>query len=389
VTGSEEGGPRTVAFEVSTLLTESPTGVWTYGEGLMAALRALRPDRSHTQIHRWGRVRLRNRRPLSDRADIPIRGYWNGARLDRRFDLVHALDTRLPSAYRGPLVATLFDVISALPEAAERAWSSTDFREKKRRAYRRIAERADLTIAVSNATKGQFLNLERPRGPVLTIPPGISGEFLASGRRRDHEDVLRRLELPPRYLLSVGALCPRKNIEAIAAAFRRARERDRKLGLVLVGEPASEWTGTPGCREVGLLGNAVRLLGRLARKDLASVYVGAEALLYLSHYEGWGLPVVEAMACGAPVIASRRGGIPEAAGDAALLVDPDSPAEIDAAIGALCSSTEPGERLRGQLESQGRERAARLTWESSARQVDDAYRQALEHHARSASRNRA
>ncbi len=380
--GRLRGGPERVAFEVSTLLTASPSGVWTYGEGLMAALVALRPERSHAQIHAWGRVRRRNRRPLADRADLPIRGYWTGARLHRRFDLVHALDTRLPPAYGGPLVATLFDVISTLPDSADRNWSSREFRERKRRAYRRIAERADLVIAISNETKAQFLKLERPRAPVLAIPPGVAGEFLASDRRQDQGDVSRRLRLPPRYFLSVGALCPRKNIEAVVGAYRRARERVPDLGLVLVGEPGTGWSDSAACREVGLLGDAVHLPGYLARRDLAAVYAGAEALLYLSHYEGWGLPVLEAMACGTPVIASRRGGIPEAAGGAALLVDPDLPGEIDAAIEALRSSTEPRDRLRMRLRSEGRERAARFTWESAARQVDEAYRQALEHHAR-------
>jgi glycosyltransferase involved in cell wall biosynthesis len=183
----------------------------------------------------------------------------------------------------------------------------------------------------------------------------------------------RRLGLGGRYLLCVGALCPRKNLGAAVEAFRRARKRVGDLSLALVGEPTHGWESDPARKEIAGAGAAVKLLGYLPRRELASLYAGAAALLYLSHYEGFGLPVLEAMASGAPVVAARRGGIPEAAGEAALLVDPDRPEETDAALERILLD----EGCARELRSLGRARASRFTWERAAREIDAAHAQLL------------
>ncbi len=362
-------GNRPVAFDVSTLLVKHPSGIRVYGEGLIRALAALRPDRRHVQIYRWQRAA--HRRYLPD-PRLPARPFASGSRLHRRFGLVHALDTHIPVKFRGPLVATLFDVISALPFAAEKKFSSPGFMARKLRDYGQIARRADLVITLSEETRRRFLSLEQPRAPVVVIPPGVDPEFLAAGSRPENSAELKRLGIHYPYLLVVGAFYPRKNLELALETFLRAQARMQELMFVAVGEPGPEWSSSPAKSKLEQAGKRVRLPGYLNRASLAAVYAGASLLLYLSHYEGFGLPVLEAMACGTPVIASRRGGIPESGGEAALLVDPGSPAEVEAAVERVLHDASCRKRLRDL----GLGQAASFTWERAASAVDSAYDEA-------------
>jgi glycosyltransferase involved in cell wall biosynthesis len=359
-----------LAFEVSTLLVERPSGVAVYGEGLIRALAALRPDRPHVQVYRWTRVRRRRLVPVDS---LPARPYISGSLLHRRFGLLHALDTRIPPDFRGPLVATLFDVISALPIASRLNLASKRFIGRKRAAYRRIAARADLTIVLSVETRDRFLSIERPRGPVVVIPPGIAPEFAEAGRSPPGPGSPSPC-FPDGYLLAAGTVGRRKNLGAVETVFREARALHPGLGLLVTGDPEGDGLPASLREEAGKPDGAVRLAGYLDRKALAAAFAGARALLYLTHYEGFGLPVLEAMAAGAPVIASRRGGIPEAAGDAALLVDPDDTKGTLSAVSAVLSDPALASRLRAL----GRERASRFTWMAAGRAVDEAYAEARE-----------
>jgi alpha-1,3-rhamnosyl/mannosyltransferase len=272
-------------------------------------------------------------------------------------------------------VATLFDVISALPLARERKFSSPEFMARKRRDYRRIARRADLVITISEETRRQFLALERPRARVLVIPPGLSPEFLAREGRPADGRALKRLGISDPYLLAVGAFWPRKNPEAALEVFLRARARMPSLKLVMAGEPGSGWNQRSSLGEwLARAGDGVRILGYLDRGDLVEVYSGAALFLYLSHYEGFGRPVLEARACGTPVVASGRGGIPEAAGEAALLVNPDDPGDVENAVFRVLHDKSCPARLR----ELGLQRAARFTWEAAARAVNAAYMEVLD-----------
>jgi alpha-1,3-rhamnosyl/mannosyltransferase len=278
--------------------------------------------------------------------------------------LVHALDTRLPLAYGGPLVATVYDVISVLPEAERLGWSTSRFREKKERAYRAIAARAAAIVTLSRAVRDGFLERFPTRARVEVIPPGVDRPPRLPSRE-EAERRLRPLGIEAPFLLSVGALCPRKNLEAVVGAFLAAREAVPGLRLVLVGEEAFGWAGSRGQAAVRAAGPGVIRAGYLDREDLWAAHVLASVLLHLSHHEGFGLPVIEALAAGTPVVASARGGIPEAAGEAGWLVDPDDARAVaDTLVHVLAGGGEVDARARA-----GIAHAGRLTWDLAGERI--------------------
>jgi glycosyltransferase involved in cell wall biosynthesis len=169
--------------------------------------------------------------------------------------------------------------------------------------------------------------------------------------------------LPARYLLFVSTLEPRKNVVNLLEAFALAAGEGYPGDLVLVGR----WGWRTEAAEQALARSSVRErihhLDYLERPILASVMRRAEALVFPSLLEGFGLPVVEAMACGIPVIVSRATSLPEVAGDAALYVDPANPADIAAAVRRLAGDP----KLAASLAAAGRKRAARFSWDETAK----------------------
>ena len=215
---------------------------------------------------------------------------------------------------------------------------------------------ADAVIAVSAATAR---DLEEITGitsrRVHVIHEGVDPGFAAGAAAPP-------AGLPPRYVLFVSTLEPRKNVVTLLDAFARAAAAGYPGDLVLVGR----WGWRTGAAQAALarspVRDRIRHLDYLDRTALAAVVRRAEALVFPSLLEGFGLPVLEAMACGIPVIVSRVSSLPEVAGDAGLYVDPTSPDEIAAGIVRLAGDG----RLAARLAAAGRERAARFRWEEAA-----------------------
>ncbi|MBK8020393.1 MAG: glycosyltransferase family 4 protein [Chloroflexi bacterium] len=226
---------------------------------------------------------------------------------------------------------------------------------------RTSAARASVVMADSQATADDLMRFYgTPAHKIHVVYPGVDVPPIG-----DPVQVRQKYGLPERYFLFIGTLQPRKNIARLVAAFRLWQERhpDDPASLVLAG--GKGWLFDPMW-----LGGVERVIlpGYVDAADKGAVYAGALALVFPSLYEGFGFPVLEAMACGAPVVCSRTSSLPELAGDAALLVDPESTEEI---ADAMARAAADG-ALRRALISGGRARVERFTWENAAAAALDA-----------------
>jgi glycosyltransferase involved in cell wall biosynthesis len=239
------------------------------------------------------------------------------------------------------------------------------------RAARRI-------ITGSEFSKAEIVRLLNvPEGKIRVIYNGVGAEFL---RVEDPEAIrtsLERYAIRQPYLLAVGDICRRKNQLAIVRGFARwlSRNRECEHRLVIVGKRKAyaEELRMEAAR-LGLAEDRLLLPGFVPDQDLPSLYSGAELLLNASLYEGFGLPLIEAMQCGLPVIASRASCFPEIAGDAARYVDPADPDDIAEAIGEVLGN---GAR-RNELIRAGFERAQCFRWDATARETLKVYYEAAD-----------
>jgi alpha-1,3-rhamnosyl/mannosyltransferase len=207
---------------------------------------------------------------------------------------------------------------------------------------------------------------------VSAVPLAPSRDFRVQGPEVIGA-VLRRYGLQAGgYLLFAGALEPRKNVARLLDALQLLRARSRDVPpLVLVGPPG--WRTQDLVTRIRSAGSSVKLLETVPRPDLVALMGGATLLAYPSLSEGFGFPVLEAMACGAPVLAARIPSIVEIAGDAALLVDPKETEDIAEGLRRLLEDS----RLRAELVGRGLAQAAKFSWERTAAQTLIAYAKAL------------
>jgi len=261
-------------------------------------------------------------------------------------------------------VSTIHDVVfERHPELVEpglRAYLS--------RASRLTAEHADLVLTVSEFSKGEICEvygLDPSR--VRVVYNGVDARFHSAEVAPKRAEELRgELRLPPDtpFLLYVGAVEPKKNIENLLRAFARARERIPHMLVLAGGQGGMPWRPEDVIRELDLM-ESVRLVGYVPDELVAELMNLADGFLYPSLYEGFGLPPLEAMACGTPTLVSNASSLPEVVGDGALKVDPRDVDEMAEGIKRLATD----EELRSELTRSGRERAGEFTWERAAQGV--------------------
>jgi glycosyltransferase involved in cell wall biosynthesis len=258
-----------------------------------------------------------------------------------RVDVLHCPTYRGPVRSAAPVVVTVHDLaVFRHPEAFNR-WSRT----YSRAVVPRVLAAARRVIAVSEFTRRELVELLGvPDGKIRVVPNAVGEEFEPDGAASGGD-----------YVLAVGTLEPRKNLARLVEAARRTGVELRVVG-------ARGWGG------VEVAGNGVRWLGEVPDDRLAELYRGAVCVAYPSLYEGFGMPVLEAMACGVPVVTSAGGATEEVAGGAAVLIDPLDP-------GSIAAGLEEASARRDELAGLGLERARSFSWADTAAATAAVYRE--------------
>jgi glycosyltransferase involved in cell wall biosynthesis len=298
---------------------------------------------------------------LAHYARIPMDGLFPGV------DLFHGTDHLLPRFRRIRSVFTLHDLIPLLfPEfhLPLNRWFLNLM-------FPKFLSHADAIAAVSECTKRDAMRIYGvPEEKITIIYNGVDARF-----QPVHDaDALRRARaaysLPEAYILYVGTIEPRKNLTRLLEAYRALRQAGYPHKLVIVG--AKGWLYQPVFDKMAELGleSEVILPGYIADEDLPAVYTGSSLFVFPSLYEGFGIPPLEAMACGVPTLVSDTSSLPEVVGDAALQVSPTDVAAIRAGMERIL--TDPA--LARDLAARGPQRARLFTWEKAAEQLVALYR---------------
>jgi glycosyltransferase involved in cell wall biosynthesis len=283
-----------------------------------------------------------------------------------RVDVLHSPHHHTPVAALGVQRVVTFQDVTFLLLPDRYPLTRRLYMEAVTRASARVA---DAVITPSQVVRRQVVQrLGVPAERVVVIPLAPGPQFAPAGE--DAMAAVRaKYELPGRYILSVGSLEPGKNRARLIQAYAEVGATEAGCPLVIAGQPGWKYSGDLQLVQALGLEGRVRFLGYVPDDDLPALYSGATLLAFPSLYEGFGLPVLEAMACGTPVVTSNVSGTAEAAGDAALLVDPRDAQALAEAMAWLLRD----ETLRRELRSRGLERAAQFTWQRTARDTLSVY----------------
>jgi glycosyltransferase involved in cell wall biosynthesis len=319
---------------------------------------------------RWPNVRVRKTLPHTPLLRVP---FTLSAELRRRpVDLLHVQYTAPPLA-PCPFVATIHDLsFEHLPETFKRR-----SRMQLRLTVRRTARGAAHVIAPSEFTHRDLIEtygLDPER--VTAIPLAASPRFRPVDDEEEIKRVRGRYGVGGEYVLAVGSIQPRKNLARLVRAYsllRRERGRSNLPQLVLVGKRAWLYGETLRAIEGEGAGDSVILTGYVPEADLPALYSGALCFVYPSYFEGFGLPPLEAMSCGAAVLTGTRTSLPEVVGDAALTADPFDEAALARALARLIDD----DALRAELRARGLRRARLFDWRDTARMTLQVYRRVI------------
>lgn len=342
----------TFALDATYSLGPHPSGIGVYCRELLAGVARAHPEAQPLFCYRWHAWRRAFRDPLA--ASAPRRLLLESTLIPpMRLDLFHGLNQRLPRVRARRRVATFHDLFVMTGD-----YSSPEFRARFTRQAREAAKRADCIIAVSSFTARQveeLLSVSRQR--VRVVPHGV---------RSRPQGVQPREKI----VLHVGAIQRRKNIVRLVEGFEHTPPGWR---LALAGSAGFEAGDILRRIEDSPRRSDIEVLGYVPDAELGAWYSRASLLAFPSLDEGFGMPALEAMAAGTPVLASTRGALPEVCGDAALLVE----ATDSEAIGSGLNRLIKDEDLCAQLRARGLHRAAGFTWERAATETWQVYEDLL------------
>lgn len=343
-----------------------PAGVGRFCAELLAKLPAAAPD---FQWRIYLDVPPRKDFPAQDAFEfriLPKGRFWTHRRLAAElqreppavfFSPIMQLPWRCPC----PSVATVHD-LAFIAFADQFPWRKRTL--MRMQAYH-VARRATHLMADSLSTQSDLERLLKvDTGRITVAQLGCAAQFLQPCSAETLQGVRQWLNLPERFVLYVGRIQPRKNLPRLIEAFARVRERHPDLPHHLILAGAAGWMeqDTYRAAQDSPAREHIRFLGYIPAEDLPALIASADVLALVSLWEGFGLPVIEAMGCGTAVLTSNCSSLPEAAGDAAALADPYDVQAITEALERLCLD----EAYRSELERRGRIRAAQFTWERTA-----------------------
>jgi glycosyltransferase involved in cell wall biosynthesis len=362
---------------------ERPSGIGLLVEELVSRVGRLAPDLDFVFLKHPRRSEPLSKEPNVREVVVPWEA--NGpvtllalARVVdlRKVDVFHAPFNIMPAGLRMPTVVTIHDLMWIhRPELARRSrvWGSIE-QAFYANGIRRALRHAAAIVTVSQCTRDEMVGRETPgRASIRVIPPAGHEGF---GVVPPHaiSERLRRLGLNETpYVLAVGQSAPYKNHVGIVRGFALAFADRPEIRLVVVQRLHGHRSLERLAAKLGI-GDRLILPGAVPRDDLAALYGGAVALCHPSHWEGFGLPIAEAMACGCPIIASSVGAMPEVAGDAALYADPEDPRSIANALQRI----ERDPSLGAALRKRGLARVRALSsWDAFALQHVELYRELI------------
>jgi glycosyltransferase involved in cell wall biosynthesis len=350
-------------------------GIGGYVRGLLQALAALesgheligyvpKHSKSNAADTRWvrpGEIRWVE----TGRCSLRYRGWLDG------LDLYHGTNFKFDTQGRHGAVLTIHDLwLDRYPQYSRKFLGQrfSSYRTRLR------ANRAAHIIADSRHTAQDVQELYGlPPGKVSVIYPGASSEFFPARGMKELSSLRGRYGIPEEpYILFVGGADPRKNHRGLCEAFAHHQDLRKKCCLVVVGDPVHRMGSVVQTTSRLNIQERVVCLGTVPVADLRLLYAHADLFVFPSLYEGFGFPVLEAMACGTPVITSNRSSLPEVAGDAAVLVNPEDPPALAEAMRRVLFD----QSLRESLKAKGVEQVKRFTWQKAARQTLEVYRQA-------------
>ena len=321
--------------------------------------------------HRWSNFAVRKTRPHTPLIRIPL---TLSAELRKNpVDVLHVQFTAPPFA-PCPVVVSIHDLsFEHLPETFKRR-----SRTQLRLTVRRSARKATQILALSEHARADIISTYGIAPDIVTaIPIAAADRFGPVADERDLQRVRHTYGIAGDYILSVGSIQPRKNLGRLVAAYARLRRTNGNLilpKLVIVGKRAWLYEETlRAIRESGV-SDSVILTGYVPEADLPALYSGALCFVYPSYFEGFGLPPLEAMKCGAPVLAGNRTSLSEVVGDAGLLVDPLDTDAIASGIARLVEDP----AFRNELSVKGLKRSELFKWENTAKRTLEVYKRAVD-----------
>lgn len=361
------------------------TGVATYTQNLVENLLKIDKEneyvlfysslRKHgSQITRFDSVDPRRKSGMTIRnyriPPILLESLWNRLHLlpietfTGKLDVFHTSDWLEPPS-RCPKVTTIHDLtVLKYPETFT-ARGGHDIVANQKRKLELVKKESKIIIAVSENTKQDIVDLLKISEERIRVVYEAADEIFGKQEARSKkQEVMKKYGISGKYILAVGTREPRKNLERVIEAYKLLLSQYPDLSLVIAGKYGwgDEKLNIKNKQSLIPRNKKLKILGFVPKEDLVELYAGAEVFVYPSLYEGFGLPVLEAMASGCPVVTSNVSSLPEVAGDAGILVDPNNVEDIAQGIKKALEQREP-------LIKKGLVQASKFSWEKTAQET--------------------